>query len=85
MSSKKKKSESKPSMVVDIYKRYQRRKKFNEARAWEDEYFYIYDLESDERVMENLQMAGRVAFFAMAAVPVVAVGISACLVKYFFF
>ena len=77
-----KKSKSKPSMVVDIYKRYQRRKRHEESRAWEDEYFYIYDIESDERVMENLDLAGKIAFFTICAFPIVTIGAAGCLIKY---
>jgi len=81
----KEKSKSKPSMIVETYKRYQRRKKFEESRAWEDEYFYIYDLDSDERVMENLELAGKIAFVTIYVAPLIAIGATAGLVKYFFF
>ena len=81
----KEKTKSKPSLIVDIYKRYERKKKQDKDRAWEDDYFYMYGTESDERVMENLELAGKIAFVTMCVVPLVAVGATAGLVKYFFF
>tara|TARA_R100000315_G_C5182060_1_gene105634 strand:- start:331 stop:588 length:258 start_codon:yes stop_codon:yes gene_type:complete len=85
MSSSEKKSDSKPSMIVDIYKKYKRKKQFEKEQPWEDEYFYIYGIESDEELMERLALAGKVAYVTAWTVPVLATIATAALVKYLFF